>query len=385
MARLVVAVLLCSLVGCGEQQQQRRAAPQPVATLEPGWRVYSSLPRQGEMRDLHLAAAMAFEEHAPRHVEHVAMDPVREDLGFWEHGKVTENARRAANDPRAMAYVGEYASGASAVSMPILGEAGIAQVAAGGTYTGLTRAEGADRGEPAAFRADARPHFVRVIPADHLQAEAAVRWMEKLGTRRLVVVGDGWAYGDGMAAMVARRARAAGIEVTALRYRVKRLATIRDLAEEVRALAADTVYFGGTFQNRAAALWGRVHRAAPHVRLMGNEEVADELFTKAILRTSRARTFITSTHAPPPRAFARAFRKRFGHRPHSLAVYGHEAMRRALQAVADTAGSRRGVINALFARPDLDSHGDVKRGRFAGYRVTRDGRLRLERVLVAGQ
>ena len=371
MARLVAAAALALLLtGCGESR--RAPVPRPVATPEAGWRVYSSLPEQGEMRDLHLAAVMAFEEHAPNHVEHVALDPTQPAIGHWEHGQVTENARRAADDPRTMAYVGEYASGASMISMPILEEAGIAQVAPGGTWSGLTRER-------------RNSHFVRVIPADHLQAHAAVRWMKALGTRRLVVVGDGDTVGDAISAMVARRARAAGIEVAELSYRVKRLATIRDLAERVRALGADTFYFGGIWQSRAPALWGRVHRAAPQVRLMGSEGIADRAFTRAILRSSRALTYITSTHVPPPRGFARAFRERFGHRPHPLAVYGHEAMRRALQAVADTAGSRRGVINALFAQPGLDARGDVKRGRIGGYRVTRGGRLRLERVLVAGQ
>jgi hypothetical protein len=57
-------------------------------------------------------------------------------------------------------------------------------------------------------------------------------------------------------------------------------------------------------------------------------------------------------------------------------------MRRALRAIADAAGTRRGVVHALRARPDLDRNGDVVRGRFAGHRVTLDGRLRLERTLV---
>lgn len=377
MARLAVALaLVAAISGCGERTQE----PPPERAR---WRVYSSLPHSGERADVHLAAKLAAEE-GPADVEHVALDSTRRDVPGrdWEVGVVTGNARRAAADPRAAAYVGETASGASAVTMPILGAAGIAQIAPGGTYTGLTRAEGAEEGEPGRYRGDGGPHFVRVIPADHLQAAAALSWMRRLGTRRLLTVSDGEFYGSGMAAMVAARARRAGITVFEVGIDPHRLATIRDVAERVPALAVDTVYFGGIWQNRAAALWGRVHRADPGVRLMSGDGVADPAFTRAILRSSRARTFITSAELPPPSPFARRFRARFGHPPHPLALYGHEAMRRALAAVAEAGGDRRAVINGLFAAPDVDANGDVTRGRFGGYRVSPGGGLVRERVLV---
>ena len=362
--RCAAVLMVVLLAGCGERTGAPKA--QPAAAK---WRVYSSLPHGGELRDVHLAATLAFERHAPRGVEHVALESSRPDIGgHWEVGRVTENARRAAADPRAMAYVGEIASGASHASMPILESAGLAQVAPGGTWAGLTRR-----------RND--PHFARVIPADHLQAEAAVRWMRALGTRRLLTIGDGEVHGR----MVARRARAAGIEVFEAAFDPGRLATIRDLAERARRLAVDTVHYGGIWQNRAVALWGRLHRALPAARLVGGDGLAEPAFTEEILRAARARTYLTSVRVPPPKRFARAFRARFGHHPHPLAVYGHEAMRRALQAIADTAGTRRGVVNALRARPDLDGNGDVVRGRFGAYRVARSGALRQVRTLVVSE
>jgi len=59
------------------------------------------------------------------------------------------NARRAAADSSAIGYIGEFNSGASAISMPILSEAGIPQISPSNTYVGLTRSgSGAAPGEP---------------------------------------------------------------------------------------------------------------------------------------------------------------------------------------------------------------------------------------------
>jgi ABC-type branched-subunit amino acid transport system substrate-binding protein len=372
MARALL-VLLLVLAGCGDN----RPEPDPAR-----WRVYSSLPHVGDLRDVHLAAQLAFEEHG-RGIEHVALDSTRPDMEIpWEVGVVHDNARRAAADPRAMAYVGEVASGASATSMPVLGSAGLAQIAPGGTYSGLTRAEGAEDGEPERYRGGAGPHFARVIPADHLQADATVAWMRLLGVRRVLVVEDGESLGHAMAVMVAARAKAAGIAVSEMAIEPRRLATIRDVAVRLRTLRPDTLYFTGPWQNRGLALWGRAHRADPRLRLMGTDALAEPAFTREIFRSARARTFLVGVEVPPPAKFARRFAERFGHDPHPAAVYGYEAMRRAIAAIRSGRGSRRLTVNALFAAPDVDVHGDVIRGRFGGYRVRGDGTLRLERQLV---
>lgn len=358
MARLLVIALVLALAGCSRQEE-----PQ-----QPLLRVYSSLPHAGELRDVHLAALMAAE--AESGVEHVALDSKSPSIDHgWEVGVVTTNARRAVADPRAMAYVGEIASGASFASMPVLGSAGLAQIAPGGTYAGLTREKPAS-------------HFARAIPADHLQASATVAWMRALGVKRLLVVDDGEEFGHELAEMVGRRAADAGIRVTEMAIDPRRLATIRKVAERIATLRPDTLYFGGIWQNRAPALWGRAHRADPRLRLMGSDALADPVFTRQILRSSRARTHLVDVKVPPPAAFARRFRERFGHPPHPLAVYGHDAMKRALAAVREGRGNRRQTVNALRSAPGLDDRGELLRGRFGGYRVERDGTLRLERELI---
>ena len=53
------------------------------------------------------------------------LDDTRGEEPRWDPGQSAANARRAAQDRDAIAYVGEIDSGASAISIPITNEAGI--------------------------------------------------------------------------------------------------------------------------------------------------------------------------------------------------------------------------------------------------------------------
>src|SRR5205823_8198035 len=115
------------------------------------------------------------------------------------------NARRAASDERTIACIGEFNSGATALSLPILNEAGILQVSPSNTYPGLTRREGAARGEPDKYYPTGRRTYGRVSPADHMEAAAMVRYLQLLRVRRAFLVDDGDLYGSAMMAMVKTR------------------------------------------------------------------------------------------------------------------------------------------------------------------------------------
>ena len=53
--------------------------------------------------------------------------------------QTSANARKAAQDKTTIAYLGEFNSGATAISLPILNEAGILQISPSNTDVGLTR------------------------------------------------------------------------------------------------------------------------------------------------------------------------------------------------------------------------------------------------------
>jgi branched-chain amino acid transport system substrate-binding protein len=79
---------------------------------------------------------------------------------------VGDNAREAAEDSSTAAYIGDFSSGATRTSAPILNEAGVAQVSPAATAADLTRDE--------ALRPVGEVTFTRVIPSDAVGGGAAI-------------------------------------------------------------------------------------------------------------------------------------------------------------------------------------------------------------------
>ena len=119
--------------------------------------IYSSLPLQGPARTQAVAtvngAKLALEQAGGKvgnfKVSYKSLDDSTAQAGGWEPGATSANARKAAGDDSTIGYIGEFNSGATAVSLPILNESGVAQVSPGNTAVGITSDDpGAEPGEP---------------------------------------------------------------------------------------------------------------------------------------------------------------------------------------------------------------------------------------------
>jgi branched-chain amino acid transport system substrate-binding protein len=342
-------------------------------------------------------------------IEYVSLDDSTASEGEWAVGKTLRNAERAAEDPSAIAYLGEFNSGASAISIPILNEAGILQVSPSNTYVGLTRREGADIGEPDKYYPSGYPTYGRVAPADHLQAAAIVTLLASLHVKRVLLVDDGEVYGSGISHMVRRRAAAKGMTASGPRraapharsvpmrgpYLVWNRHARSRLKRIVRRAHADAMVFGGITDNYAAQIFNTAHQTAPRMMLIGGDGVAETIFTKRLMPGTARRILITTPGIPPSayppagQAFAQAFRTRYGHTPEPYAIFGYEAMKVVLAAVDAGGGERSATVDAFFAtrnrdsvlgRYSIDSHGDTTLSTYGVNRVEH-GQLVFDHVV----
>jgi len=400
----VAAVVVSGVLACGGGGRDEPAAPRAGRTLT----IYSILPLQGQGRaasiDIDNGQKLALQDARGRagrfRIRYRSLDAATAATGRWEPGRVSANARRAVSDRSTIAYLGDASSGAAAISIPILNEAGILLISPTNTYVGLTRAEGADRGEPGQYYPTGQRTFGRVVPADHVQAAAQVSYQRDKGCTRVFVLHDKGVYGKGLADTVARIGRQRGLELVETAAIDTQIAVFRSLADRIAAADANCVFFGGNVESHAVKLFRDVAAVNPAVRLFGPDSLAVPAFTEELGRELERRTYVTSpTLAPnlyPPagREFFARYRRRHGRDPATYAIYGYEAMKLALAAIeqAGARGDDRAAVVRAFFRVKrresvlgayaIDGHGDTTLQDYGGYRVS-GGELAFDQVIHA--
>ncbi len=181
--------------------------------------IYSSLPLQGGSRDNTLAvnkgADIALQEKGGKignyTVKFDKLDDSTASAGKWEPNQVQQNARKAVSDQTTIAYMGEFNSGASALSIPTTNRAGILQVSPANTAVGLTSSDpGADAGEPDKYYPTKKRTYGRVVPRDTVQAAAQVTVWKEQGCKKIYIVNDKEVYGEGLSKSAETRRQGAG-------------------------------------------------------------------------------------------------------------------------------------------------------------------------------
>ena len=89
--------------------------------------IYSSLPLQGDSRAQSLSVVngekLALESQGGKvgdfTIKYVSLDDSTAAAGKWDPGATSGDARKAAQDKSTIGYLGEFNSGASAISIPI--------------------------------------------------------------------------------------------------------------------------------------------------------------------------------------------------------------------------------------------------------------------------
>ncbi|MDP8943285.1 MAG: branched-chain amino acid ABC transporter substrate-binding protein [Actinomycetota bacterium] len=402
-AALVAAL---GLAACGEEEQGDGGGRAPGNTLT----IYSSLPLQGSNRpqslDVVNGMKLALEQRGGKvgrfTIRYRSLDDSTAQAGKWEAGATSANARRAAQDDTTIAYLGEFNSGASAISIPLTNDAGILQISPANTALELTKDAGPeDKGAPEKYYPTGKRNYARVIPADHIQGSAQADWQKELGVRKLYILNDKEVYGAGVAKTTADAAKRRGIQVLANEGIDPKAPNYRAVAAKVKQAGADAVFFGGITQNNAAQLFKDLNAALPQARLFGPDGVAETEFAKDLPEAVQRQTYITvatidpEDYPPEGQRFFEDFEREFNDpEPQPYAIYGFEAMALALDAI-ERAGprgnDRQAVIDQVFRTKnrrsvvgtyDIDKDGDVTVNQFGRYLVKRGDIDFLETVQV---
>ena len=380
---------LALFAGCGGDGDDDRPEPIGADTLV----IYSSLPRTGGSAATGDAVAagqrLALEDVGGRvgryRIELVELDSSEADERDWDPDKVAENASEAADDPAAVAYLGELELGASAVSVPVTNEESILQVSPTDGLTSLTIPQSGAEAGPERFYTEDSRNFLRLVPPDSAQAGPLVAVARGMGATRIALAHDGGVFGRQLAGGVLQAAEDQGVDVTGVERVEPDLDEAPSLARELAEEDPDAVIYLGIGGDPAETLLAA---------MASRELAADHLVSAAPLahpgalppdepgRPVRVIAPILPRELYPPKGRRVLDRIEDSHGSAPVeALYGYESMRVVLQALRVAgkqatdrvavieAARNRGPEGSVVGRYRFDRRGDTTRHRLALYEL----------------
>jgi branched-chain amino acid transport system substrate-binding protein len=374
--------------------------------------IYSSLALQGASRaqsaamvnGMKLALEQAGGKAADVPVKYVSLDDSTAQVGAWTPEAITANARKAAQDDTTAVYLGEQNSGASAISIPILNEAGIPQISPSNTAVGLTSDEpGAGPGEPSKYYPAGARTYARIVPKDTIQGAALATLMKQDGCTKVAMTNDKEVYGAGLAKNIESSAEAQSLEIISNDAIDKNAPNYRSLAAKAADAGVDCFVFSGITPNNAVQQYKDFAAALPNAKLYGPDGVAESGFVDpekgGIPAEVGARVKVTiatlspDEYPPEGQRFFEDYTAKYDEaNPDPYAIYGYETMSLALDAIERSGtGERADILEALFSTKDrqsvlgtysIDENGDTTLTDYGVYSV-KDGALLFDQTITA--
>jgi branched-chain amino acid transport system substrate-binding protein len=367
--------------------------------------IYSSLPLQGAssaqtkpmVNGIKLALDQAKNKAGQFNVNYTSLDDSTAAAGEWDPTQTGADARKAVSDPNTVYYIGEFNSGASEVSMPILNQAGIPQVSPANTYVGLTQSvPGVSLpGEPDKYLPTGKRTYLRIVPNDIIQAAAGLQAMKEDGCTKVAVANDKEAYGTGLAALIDKEKGNYGVTVTSNTGIDPKAPNFRSYASTIKGEGADCFYFAGIVSNGAVQLTKDVNAALPTAKIYGGDGICTSSYTSAkeggvpaSIDPQIKCTVATQDLAAYPggRKFLADYKAKYGvSNPDPYAIYGYADMKLGLETIAGLGANgndKAAVTKALFATKaapsvlgpiGFQSNGDTTLKSYGLYKVDSSG------------
>jgi branched-chain amino acid transport system substrate-binding protein len=409
-------VLALGIVACGEEEEEGGGGG---GTAEgTSLTIYSSLPLQGTSKEQSeavingekLALKQAGNKVGKYTIKYESLDDsTAQNPGTADEAQTADNARQAVQDKSTIFYLGEFNSGGTKISLPILNKAGIPQISPSNTAVGLTTDEpGADPGEPDKYYPAGTRTYARIVPKDTIQGAALATTMQEDGCKTVHIFNDKTTYGAGLARNVEGSAKELGLEVTGNDGTDKNAPNYRSLAQ---GIDADCFVGSGVTGENYIQAFKDVAAAQPDIKLYGPDGVAEAAFTDpkkgGVPNAIGARTKVTvATLSPEEFAkqgiteaekFFTDFKAEYSitGQPDPYAIYGYETMKLALdtlEAAGDKANDRKAVVDQLINKTkgrksvlgtyDIDENGDTTLTDYGLYTI-KDGELTFDKVIKA--
>ncbi|HET9093443.1 MAG TPA: branched-chain amino acid ABC transporter substrate-binding protein [Solirubrobacteraceae bacterium] len=384
-ARIAVAaaVVAAGSVGSIASSSAKTARAAAGATVD----FYSSLPTVGSssaqtipaQNGMKLALKLAGYKAGHYSINYTPMDDATASQGQWTPAQTSADARKAASDPKAVYYMGEFNSGASEVSMPILNRAGIPQDSPANTYVGLTASlKGVTaKGEPGVYFPTGKRTYTRIVPLDTIQGAADLDALKMAGCTKLAIFDDTQAYGAGLAAVLKDTAHMYGMQVVSVQSNATPQTDYSSVAQQFASAGAQCVEVSATTASvGGTALVSAIHSALPKATVLG----PDGMCTSAWVTDEKVLCTVATLDMkayPGGKRFLAAYKKAYGvANPDPYSIYGYESAVLGINALktlpAGLSGAklRSAMVKALFA-------GKMQNSVLGNFKITKTGDTNL--------
>ncbi|HXV09718.1 MAG TPA: branched-chain amino acid ABC transporter substrate-binding protein [Burkholderiales bacterium] len=300
--------------------------------------------------------------------------------------KATTVAQKLA-DAKVAGVVGHFNSGASIPASKVYADAGIPQISPSSTNPDYTL-----KGFKTTFR---------VVAHDGQQGPTLGRFaVEKIGAKRIAVIDDSTAYGQGLAQNFEDTVKALGAEVVAREHTTDKDTDFKAILTRIKGRQPDLIMFGG-IDPQAGPMVRQIAELGIKAKFIGGDGMQTPNFIKLAGAASEGAMAsipgLPKEQMPGGKEFMRRFKEKYNAEVELFAPMAYDAvmvfadaMKRSgstdpvkfLPAIGAT--EYKGVIGPIA----FDSKGDLKNGPITVY-VVKDGRWEpLETVVpsaAAGQ
>jgi branched-chain amino acid transport system substrate-binding protein len=283
--------------------------------------------------------------------------------GKWESGKCSSNAQSYAANEKLVGVIGTFNSGCAQIIIPVLNQApggGVAMVSPANTLVCITEGgPGCDSTEPDKYYPSGTRNYARVAPHDAYQGAAMAEFAKEQGIKSVYILNDKESYGLGVATNFRNAAQSLGIEIAGFTAWDPKASSYEATFNKVKGTGADAVFLGGLIdENGAKVIRDKVAVLGPNdgdVKLLApdgftTQQTIDEAGAAA------AGMFMSVAGVPidqfkgAGKEFADEFKaaKLKGKAIDPYAIYGAQAGRVLLDAIAASDGSRADIIAKVF-------------------------------------
>jgi branched-chain amino acid transport system substrate-binding protein len=338
-------------------------------------------------------------------VSYSSLDDSTASAGKWDPAQCAANARKVAVDSKAVFYIGEFNSGCSKISIPILNSASVPQVSPANTYPGLTvGGPGTVPGEPNTYYPTGKRTYLRIVPIDSIQAAADLMAMKQAGCTKIAVANDKEVYGQGLATLLGLEKGFYGEAITSDTGIDPTAPNFRTYAQTIKSQGADCFFFAGIVSNGAVQITKDVNAALPTAKIFGGDGVCTGSYTAASQHGVPASIapLIQCTVAtqdlkayPGGLAFLAAYKAKYGvSSPDPYAIYGYEVTKLALDTIGGLGpkgNDKAAILSKLFSITSrasvlgtygFNAKGDTTLKSYGLYKVGADGNPTFYKTLV---